>query len=332
MTDILCTANGASATALVSGELTSGMVGLPVRFSFDSDWDGLNIVAVFDGGGQRISVPLLTDMEAVLPWEVIAKANTRLRIGAEGRKSDGSIVIPTVWANAGYITEGAIATDEEGNPPTPGIYDQIMAAIEAGQLQGEPGDDGVSPTVSVTEIEGGHRVTITDEEGAKSFDVMDGKDSTVEIVDNLSSTDTDKALSANQGRVLRDHVSTLSKEIALVDGSSVKTVNGIEPDENGNVNVEGGGGGIAKETDPTVPSWAKQPTKPTYTASEVGALPASTVIPTVPTKVSAFQNDAGYLTEHQDLSAYAKKTDIPTNDQINSLIDAKLGVIENGTY
>lgn len=36
------------------------------------------------------------------------------------------------------------------------------------------------------------------------------------------------------------------------------------------------------ETDPTVPNWAKQPTKPTYTAQEVGALPDSTVIPTVP--------------------------------------------------
>ena len=33
------------------------------------------------------------------------------------------------------------------------------------------------------------------------------------------------------------------------------------------------------ETDPTVPSWAKAPTKPTYTASEVGALPSSTSIP-----------------------------------------------------
>lgn len=28
---------------------------------------------------------------------------------------------------------------------------------------------------------------------------------------------------------------------------------------------------IMKETDPTVPAWAKAPTKPTYTASEVGA-------------------------------------------------------------
>lgn len=34
-----------------------------------------------------------------------------------------------------------------------------------------------------------------------------------------------------------------------------------------------GSGGILKETDPTVPDWAKQPRKPTYTASEVGARP-----------------------------------------------------------
>lgn len=34
------------------------------------------------------------------------------------------------------------------------------------------------------------------------------------------------------------------------------------------------------ETDPTVPAWAKAESKPTYTASEVGALPNTTVIPT----------------------------------------------------
>lgn len=34
----------------------------------------------------------------------------------------------------------------------------------------------------------------------------------------------------------------------------------------------------------------------------IGALSDSTVIPTVPTNVSAFTNDAGYLTEHQDIS------------------------------
>ena len=40
--------------------------------------------------------------------------------------------------------------------------------------RGEKGDPGVSPTVTVTETEGGHTVTITDAEGEHRFDVLDG--------------------------------------------------------------------------------------------------------------------------------------------------------------
>lgn len=47
-----------------------------------------------------------------------------------------------------------------------------------------------------------------------------------------------------------------------------------------------------EETDPTVPDWAKQPEKPTYTAEEVGALPDNTKIPT---KTSELENDSGFL-------------------------------------
>lgn len=47
------------------------------------------------------------------------------------------------------------------------------------------------------------------------------------------------------------------------------------------------------ETDPTVPSWAKSIMKPRYTASEVGALPASTVIPS---KTSELTNDSNFIT------------------------------------
>ena len=39
---------------------------------------------------------------------------------------------------------------------------------------GEKGDPGFSPIVSVEDIPGGHEVTITDEQGDHSFDVMDG--------------------------------------------------------------------------------------------------------------------------------------------------------------
>ena len=45
-----------------------------------------------------------------------------------------------------------------------------------------------------------------------------------------------------------------------------------------------------------------------YVKEQISALE----IPEVPTNVSAFTNDAGYLTKHQDLSEYAKKSELPT--------------------
>lgn len=44
-----------------------------------------------------------------------------------------------------------------------------------GGTNGKDGKDGFSPTVNVTEIDGGHEVSITDKNGTKSFEVMDGE-------------------------------------------------------------------------------------------------------------------------------------------------------------
>lgn len=46
------------------------------------------------------------------------------------------------------------------------------------------------------------------------------------------------------------------------------------------------------------------------TPADIGALPDTTEIPVVPTNVSAFDNDAGYLTQHQSLTDYPKKTEL----------------------
>lgn len=75
---------------------------------------------------------------------------------------------------------------------------------------------------------------------------------------------------------------------------------------------------LPEETDPTVPSWAKESHKPTYTASEVGAVPLSRTVngkslsanitltasdvsalpssTTIPSSVSELTNDSGYIT------------------------------------
>ena len=47
---------------------------------------------------------------------------------------------------------------------------------------------------------------------------------------------------------------------------------------------------------------------------QLGDYALKSELPTVPSNVSAFTNDVGYLTEHQDLSEYAKKTDVPSLD------------------
>lgn len=46
------------------------------------------------------------------------------------------------------------------------------------------------------------------------------------------------------------------------------------------------------------------------TPADIGALPDDTEIPVVPTNISAFDNDAGYLTQHQSLTDYPKKTEL----------------------
>ena len=59
------------------------------------------------------------------------------------------------------------------------------------------------------------------------------------------------------------------------------------------------------------------------TASDVGALPDSTVIPTVPTNVSAFQNDAGYLT--------AVPSEYVTDTELNTALAPKANTADLAT-
>jgi len=76
------------------------------------------------------------------------------------------------------------------------------------------------------------------------------------------------------------------------------------------------------ETDPTVPAWAKASSKPSYTASEVGALPSTTVIPS---KTSDLINDNGFLTSHQDISGKADKATTYTKTEVDTALSAKAG-------
>lgn len=92
------------------------------------------------------------------------------------------------------------------------------------------------------------------------------------------------------------------------------------------------------ETDPTVPSWAKASSKPSYTASEVGAVPTSRTVngkalsanislsasdvgalpddTAIPSKTSDLTNDSGFITGYTEtdptVPAWAKASTKPT--------------------
>lgn len=73
---------------------------------------------------------------------------------------------------------------------------------------------------------------------------------------------------------------------------------------------------------PTIPSTSGLASTK-YVDDKVAAI----VIPEVPTKVSAFENDKGYLTEHQSLADYALKSEIPSTT--NLATKAEVQEVEN---
>ena len=89
------------------------------------------------------------------------------------------------------------------------------------------------------------------------------------------------------------------------------------------------------ETDPTVPSWAKQSTKPSYTATEVGALPSTTFIPS---KTSDLTNDSGFITGYTEtdpvysasVAAGITSSDISNWNNKTSNIGTITGITMNG--
>lgn len=105
--------------------VTSGSVNVcPVQFQFSADWEGLERTAVFRAGEKSVSV-LLDDSGACgIPWEVLERPGLRLEAGVYGVRG-GEVVLPTVWADLGYIRAGA-APGDDARPPAPDLWRQEL--------------------------------------------------------------------------------------------------------------------------------------------------------------------------------------------------------------
>ena len=161
MSNIQIAVSAADAAVTAPATLTSGMVGATVTFAFSGTvWQSLRKIAVFRAGSVRRDVEE-TDWSGsvcTIPWECLSEADERLLVGVYGMDEAGTVVIPTVYADCGWIWPGA---DPAGNPaadPTGPFYAGLLAeALEKAKAsgafdgpagpQGDKGDPGDSYTV-----------------------------------------------------------------------------------------------------------------------------------------------------------------------------------------
>lgn len=122
--------------------MTSGSVNVyAVQFEFSEDWAGLKRTAVFRAGEKSVSVLLDESGTCSIPWEVLAVPRLRLDAGVYGTMG-GEIVLPTIWADLGYIQPGA-APGDEARPPTPELWQQELARKGDGLGYTEAGELGL---------------------------------------------------------------------------------------------------------------------------------------------------------------------------------------------
>ena len=91
--------------------------------------------------------------------------------GAAGTPgADGTTFTPSVDVN------GDLSWTNDGGKPNPDTVNIKGPQGSPGTpgADGKPGADGVSPSIAVTQITGGHHVSVTDAAGTKGFDVLDG--------------------------------------------------------------------------------------------------------------------------------------------------------------
>ena len=122
-------ASSRRARAHSSEPITTGSVGIPVKVSLSDDFDGLQSVVVFSAGAVSRDVAVLGQAITV-PHECLTVANVPLAVGVYGALADGTVVIPTVWADAGMVVQGTVPSEAVPSDPTPSWPAQVQEWAE----------------------------------------------------------------------------------------------------------------------------------------------------------------------------------------------------------
>ena len=372
-------------------------------------------------GNKVVYEPLgeLTGTVGIREVQVRIMESGNTSVDPDEPNTDKLLYAPKFTAIINDVVNDGTATEEQARQGDLIVrLEGVLQKANEGEFDGE---DGVSPAVSITEITGGHTITITDADGSHTFDVMDGVkgeqgeqgEPGADGQDGEPGTDgyspevtvtpaynppghyvkiTSKDYPEGQTFFVADGqggggadvpfvefygYTELSPEdiaanIAAIDALAdfardKKAFTAVLYTDENDLSFAGfigvyptfayfdtttrthyayvvyGNGTVhvvsVATVDPTAKTLGDSPTQNTagafigqaaivdsereiwiYCRAPSEAVPQHfwkrialfADIPTVPTNVSAFTNDAGYLTEHQSLAEYAKKTELPT--------------------
>lgn len=107
-------------------------------------------------------------------WQQLVDAVHTDATAAEQAKTDSQTAAQQAGASASAASTSAINAGQSAQQTADSLQ-ELKDGIANGDFKGEPGNDGKSPVVTVTDIENGHRVSITDKDGTKTIDVLNGQ-------------------------------------------------------------------------------------------------------------------------------------------------------------
>lgn len=134
----------------------------------DAGIDKANAALPLSGGTMTGELILSGDPatpNAAAPKKYVDNAINNISLTPGEKGDDGVTFTPSVSTN------GDLSWTNNGGLTNPGTVN-----VKGPKGDSVKGDDGVSPTISVLAIAGGHRISIADKDGTKAVDVMDGED------------------------------------------------------------------------------------------------------------------------------------------------------------
>ena len=228
-----------------------------IEFDMDETWGSfLSVVAQFIQGGKPKNVQVKDGYCFVPPELEVGDFELCLR------GDDGESVVASVNRLIFEVCEGFDPSGETPLPPSPDLYTQLIKEIDSGKkiaqsvredadaglFNGERGADGGWYTPSVTQTD----------ENTLRMAFTPSKDDMPDVAH------TDITLPSGGGGT-SDHSKLSNRDAA--DQHPMSAITGLEKALE---DKQPTGNYLTSEQDPTVPKWAKQPEKPSYTADEVG--------------------------------------------------------------